>query len=65
MKPIDKNKINQIINILKKNPQGLWIRELSRRSNLDKSTVSNYVNKHLKDKLEVKQYGNMKFVKLK
>ena len=49
---IDKNKINKIKKILKKNPQGLWVREVARKSGLDKSTVSIYLSKHMKNEVE-------------
>jgi len=48
----DEVKIRKIRNVLEKNPQGLWVREIARRANLDKSTVSIYLNKHLKNEIE-------------
>jgi len=51
-KPIDQNKLNKIIKILKKHPQGIWIRELARKTKLDKSLVSRYVNLYLKSKIK-------------
>lgn len=64
MKPIDNEKIKKIEKILKRNPNGLWIREIARKTNLDKSTVSIYLNKHLKDKIKTKKIGNMKLVQI-
>lgn len=48
----DTRKLDLILDILKKYPQGIWVRELARQCNLDKSTVSLYLNKHLKDKIQ-------------
>lgn len=39
----DVKKINLIRNVLKKNPHGLWVREIARKAGLDKSTVSRYL----------------------
>lgn len=64
MKPIDNEKIEKIKKILKQNPNGLWVREIARKTNLDKSTVSIYLNKHLKDKIKTKKIGNMKLVQI-
>ena len=49
---IDKNKINKIKEILNMNPEGLWVREVARKSGLDKSTVSIYLSKHMKNEVE-------------
>ncbi len=46
-------KIKKIRNILKRNPQGLWVREIARKADLDKSTVSIYLSKHMVDEIEV------------
>ena len=48
----DDKKVESIIEVLKKNPDGIWIRELARQSKLDKSTVCLYLNKHLKEQIE-------------
>jgi len=48
----NKDKIELIISVLGANPQGLWVRELSRVTGLDKSTVSLYINTYLADKIE-------------
>lgn len=62
----DKQKIEKIKEVLKKNPDGLWVREIARRAGLDKSTVSIYLNKYLKNELEVLSIsGLVKIYKLK
>ena len=45
-------KIDQILKILEANPQGIWVREISRLTNLKRSTISLYINTHLADKVE-------------
>ena len=65
MKSIDKDKIKKIKKILRKNPNGLWIREIARKAGLDKSTVSIYINKHMTTKLKIKKFGSLKLVQLK
>ncbi len=52
-KKLDETKINKIKEILRKNPQGLWVREIARKSGLDKSTVSIYLSKHMKSEVNV------------
>lgn len=65
-KGFDKEKINKIKVVLEKNPQGLWVREIARKANLDKSTVSIYLSKYMKDKVEVISIsGLVKIFKLK
>ena len=49
---INQNKLNKIIKILEKHPEGVWIRELARKAKLDKSLVSRYVNLYLKSKIK-------------
>ena len=48
----DKTKIKKIRSFLEKNPQGVWIREISRKTGLDKSTVSIYLSKHMQNEIE-------------
>ena len=48
----DIDKINSIREILEKNPQGLWIREIARKTGLDKSTVSIYLAKFMRNEVE-------------
>ncbi|MFQ6054876.1 MAG: winged helix-turn-helix transcriptional regulator [Methanosarcinales archaeon] len=60
--------MEKIKNILRANPQGLWIREIARKTKISKSTVHLYVNKYLADELEntMKVKGNLiRFVRLK
>ncbi|HUS50980.1 MAG TPA: hypothetical protein VMZ91_12505, partial [Candidatus Paceibacterota bacterium] len=65
-KGFDKNKIKKIRKVLEKNPQGLWVREIARKANLDKSTVSIYLSKYMKDKVDVISIsGLVKIFKLK
>lgn len=65
MKKVDEKKIRKIEKILRQNPKGLWVREISRKTGLDKSTVSIYLNKHLKQKITVKKLGNLNLIQLK
>lgn len=59
-------KLELILYALQTHPQGLWIREISRQTNLKKSTVSNYLTNYLADKIEtVHQTNHIKIVKLK
>jgi DNA invertase Pin-like site-specific DNA recombinase len=48
----DIKNLNRIKNILKKYPQGLWVREIAKKTKLDKSMVSRYINLYLKDKIK-------------
>jgi len=65
----DIKKIEKIRKILRKNPQGLWVREIARRSDLDRSTVSRYLSEYMKDEVEDTfpkvDGGLIKVVKLK
>lgn len=45
-------KINAILKILEANPQGIWVREISRLTGLKRSTISLYINTYLADKIE-------------
>lgn len=68
-----KEKIKKIIKVLKSvGKRGIWIRELSRQTHMPVSTVHYYLNKHLKDKIEIKNvkigkfsHKQMKLIKLK
>ena len=59
------DKTKKILKVLRDNPEGLWIRELARKSNLDKSTVSRYAEKELADKVEWSFFGRNKVLRLK
>ena len=48
----DLEKIELIRKVLRKNPKGLWIREISRRTGLDKSTVSIYLARYMQNEIE-------------
>jgi len=48
----NKNKIKLIRQTLTKNPQGLWIREIARKTGLDKSLVSRYLAEYMQDEIE-------------
>jgi len=49
----DRNTASKIMAVLKKNPRGLWIREIARRAKLPKSTVQRYLSTYLKKKVKV------------
>jgi len=63
----DSKKIKKIIQVLKQNPKGLWIRELARKTSIDKSTISRYVRKYLRKEVEeIYDVGGLiKLVRLK
>ena len=48
----DMEKIELIRKVLKKNPKGLWVREIARKAGLDKSTVSIYLAMHMQHEIE-------------
>lgn len=59
------DKAKKILKVLRDNPDGLWVRELARKANLDKSTVSRYAEKGLADKVEWSYFGRNKVLRLK
>lgn len=64
----DPEKIKLIGKVLRKNPQGLWVREIARKTGLDKSLVSRYLAEYMQDKVEEvfpHLKGRLKIVKLK
>jgi DNA invertase Pin-like site-specific DNA recombinase len=64
----DENKIKKIKNILRKNKNGVWIREIARQTKISKSTVHFYINKYLQKDIEdtLRVKGNhLRFVRLK
>ncbi len=61
----DPKKIEKILGVLKSHPEGIWIRELARQTNLDKSLISRYINTHLQDQVEFPITFPIKLVKLK
>ena len=48
----DIQKIQIIRRILREHPQGIWIREIARKTGLDKSLVSRYLAEYMDDELE-------------
>ena len=48
----DLEKIELIRKVLRQHPKGLWIREISRRTGLDKSTVSIYLATYMQNEIE-------------
>lgn len=65
-KGFDKEKKEKIRKILRKTPEGLWVREIARKSGLDKSTVSIYLSKYMKSEVEVLSIsGLVKIYKLR
>ena len=64
----DKNKVEIIRNVLKQNPNGIWIRELARKSKLSKSTVQRYLAEFMKGEIEEvfkSKSGYVKIIRLK
>ena len=48
----DVKKIETIKRVLKSYPNGLWIREISRKSKISKSTVHRYIREYMKNDVE-------------
>lgn len=48
----DINKIAAILKVLAEHPDGLWLREVARKANVNPMTVSNYANTVLRPFLE-------------
>lgn len=48
----DIEKIKLIKEVLIRNPEGLWIREIARKTGLDKSLVSRYLAEHMQNEIE-------------
>jgi hypothetical protein len=48
----DAVKIKAIRKVLTNKPDGLWVREIARRTRLDKSTVSIYLSRHMSSEIE-------------
>ena len=47
----DIEKLKKIRDLLKKHPEGIWIREIAKKLNFDKSLVSRYINKYIKNEI--------------
>ena len=61
----DSKKLSEITGILEDAPGGLWTREIARRAEMSKSTVSRYLNKHLAEQVEEKWMGRNRVFRLK
>ena len=62
----DNIKLELILYVLRASPHGSWVRDIAKKTGLKKSTVSHYLNNHLKDKVEVVHDSkHIKIVKLK
>lgn len=60
----DAKKLKSLLRVLESHPEGLWVRELAREAKLDKSTVSRYISKQLKEKTVSEFWGRNKVIKL-
>lgn len=62
-------KVNLIVDALRRNPDGLWLRQLSRVCSLPLSTTSYYIDNVLKSVIDDVRIGNeksiMRVIKLK
>lgn len=54
----DMNKVAIILRVLAEAPDGLWLREVARRANVNPMTVSNYANTILRPFLEDVSLGS-------
>lgn len=57
-KKLDNQKISLILGVLYRNESGLWLRELSKQTNLHPSTVNFYVERVLSPLLIDERVGN-------
>ncbi len=48
----DPRKIEKIVEVLRRNPEGLWVMEISRMTKIPKSTVHRYIQNYLRDWVE-------------
>lgn len=48
----DAIKMKKIRKILKNNPNGIWVREISRKTGLNRATVSIYLSKYMDNEIE-------------
>ena len=68
VRKLDQNKINKVLDSLKKHPDGTYVSQISRETNLAKTTVSYLINKKLGNKIKeviCGEKGLFKIVKLK
>jgi len=61
---LKKSKTDKIKKTLEENPNGLWVREIARKSDLDKSTVSRYLIA-MHEEIEFSWIGRNKVFRLK
>ncbi|MCX6814260.1 MAG: hypothetical protein NTY20_01220 [Candidatus Aenigmarchaeota archaeon] len=63
----NENIVKKIRDVLYKNPQGIWIREIARKSGISKSCVHVYLTHHMINEIEevVSVSSLVKFYKLK
>ena len=61
---LKQSKTDKIKQTLEKNPNGLWVREIARECNLDKSTVSRYLVA-MHEEIDFYWIGRNKIFKLK
>ena len=64
-RPVDEKRLKALASLLKANPQGLWVRELGRRAGLSKSSVSRYLERDLRERVEFTVMGRNKCCRLK
>ena len=65
-KGADNVKLELILYVLRTNPHGSWVRDIAKKAGLSKSTVANYLETYLKDKVDVVHDSkHIKLVKLK
>ena len=60
----DKTKDERILSALKGSPNGLWVREIARKTSLDKSTVSRHLA-GMNDRTEFSFLGRNKVFRLR
>ncbi len=62
---VDAKRLQALRRLLKAHPQGLWVRELARRTGLGKSSVARYLEKDLRKEIEFTVMGRNKCACLK
>ncbi len=56
----DPRKIEKIVEVLRKHPDGLWMMEIARLTGIPKSTVHRYIQSYLSDVVEeVRNYSGL------
>ncbi len=64
-KGADDKKTREIISLLEDNPQGMWAREIARKTGISKSTVSRYLNSYLAEQVEEEWMGRNRIFRKK